>query len=305
MMPAKEEILDFLREIFPVTTTLLLVIILLATVHLLGGMEISYFILCLQIIGFCWMIYLVFATYRVGQRTDLSRELEQVKEEKSRLEEETLRRQKELEDYFLLWMHQMKTPITAASLLLESDSLSADSNALRIKSRLMEINGYANMAMSYLKLVRNARDMDLTKVKLRPLLTEILKRYSLLFVENDDRVVFDIARSAYVLSDARWLSVLLEQLISNAIKYTHGGKISIRYDLGKKILRVEDTGVGIPKQDLPKIFDRGYSGFNGRATEKSSGLGLFLADTIARKLSIKIVVESELGEGSCFQVIFP
>lgn len=304
-MPDKKEILDFLREILPVTTSLLLVVILLATVSMLGGMENSYMILCIQIIVFSWLIYLVFASYHVRRRTDLSRELERITKEKRQLEEETLQRQKDLEDYFLLWMHQMKTPITAASLLLESDSMSCDSNAIRIKSRLMEINGYANMAMSYLKLMQNSNDMDLTRVKLKPLVTEILKRYSLLFVENDDRIEIDIPRSAYVLSDARSLSVLVEQLISNAVKYTRGGKILICYDLGKKALRVEDTGAGIPAQDLPKIFDRGYSGFNGRATDKSSGLGLFLVDTIARKLSLKIAVESKVGEGSCFTVLFP
>ncbi|EUB17467.1 GHKL domain protein [Shuttleworthella sp. MSX8B] len=304
-MPDKKEILDFLREILPVTTSLLLVVILLATISMLGGMENSYMILCIQIIVFSWLIYLVFASYHVRRRTDLSRELERITKEKRQLEEETLQRQKDLEDYFLLWMHQMKTPITAASLLLESDSMSCDSNAIRIKSRLMEINGYANMAMSYLKLMQDSNDMDLTRVKLKPLVTEILKRYSLLFVENDDRIEIDIPRSAYVLSDARSLSVLVEQLISNAVKYTRGGKILIRYDLGKKALLVEDTGAGIPAQDLPKIFDRGYSGFNGRATDKSSGLGLFLVDTIARKLSLKIAVESKVGEGSCFTVLFP
>ncbi|EEP28370.1 sensor histidine kinase [Shuttleworthella satelles] len=304
-MPDKKEILDFLREILPVTTSLLLVVILLATVSMLGGMENSYMILCVQIIVFSWLIYLVFASYHIRRRTDLSRELERIMKEKRQLEEETLQRQKDLEDYFLLWMHQMKTPITAASLLLESDSMSCDSNAIRIKSRLMEINGYANMAMSYLKLMQDSNDMDLTRVKLKPLVTEILKRYSLLFVENDDRIEIDIPRSAYVLSDARGLSVLVEQLISNAVKYTRGGKILICYDLGKKALRVEDTGAGIPAQDLPKIFDRGYSGFNGRATDKSSGLGLFLVDTIARKLSLKIAVESKVGEGSCFTVLFP
>ena len=304
-MPDKKEILDFLREILPVTTSLLLVVILLATVSMLGGMEKSYMILCIQIIVFSWLIYLVFASYHVRRRTDLSRELERITKEKRQLEEETLQRQKDLEDYFLLWMHQMKTPITAASLLLESDSMSCDSNAIRIKSRLMEINGYANMAMSYLKLMQDSNDMDLTRVKLKPLVTEILKRYSLLFVENDDRIEIDIPRSAYVLSDARSLSVLVEQLISNAVKYTRGGKILIRYDLGKKALRIDDTGAGIPAQDLPKIFDRGYSGFNGRATDKSSGLGLFLVDTIARKLSLKITVESKVGEGSCFTVLFP
>ena len=304
-MPDKKEILDFLREILPVTTSLLLVVILLATVSMLGGMEKSYMILCVQIIVFSWLIYLVFASYHVRRRTDLSRELERITKEKRQLEEETLQRQKDLEDYFLLWMHQMKTPITAASLLLESDSMSCDSNAIRIKSRLMEINGYANMAISYLKLMQDSNDMDLTRVKLKPLVTEILKRYSLLFVENDDRIEIDIPRSAYVLSDARSLSVLVEQLISNAVKYTRGGKIWIRYDLGKKALLVEDTGAGIPAQDLPKIFDRGYSGFNGRATDKSSGLGLFLVDTIARKLSLKIAVESKVGEGSCFTVLFP
>lgn len=304
-MSRRDELLNWIREILPVTVTLIFALVLFLAVQILGGMEEAYFILCAQIIGFCWLIYLVFASYRVGRRRDLERELNQVREEKKALEESTLRKQKELEDYFLLWIHQMKTPIMAASLLLESDSLSADSNALRVKSRLMEINRYANMAMSYLKLMHDSTDMDLTEVRIKPLVTGILKRYALFFIEQDDRVEVELEGSDRVVSDARWLSILIEQLISNAVKYTRGGRILIHFDPEAKVLSIKDTGAGIPKQDLPKIFEKGYSGFNGRATDKSSGLGLFLVDTIARRLSIRIEVQSAVGQGTCFELTFP
>ena len=97
-----------------------------------------------------------------------------------------------------------------------------------------------------------------------------------------------------VLTDEKWLVFVIEQLLSNAIKYTNKGKISI-YPLEDKKLVIEDTGIGISKEDIPRIFDKGFTGYNGRTDKKATGLGLYLCKNILDKLSHKISIESEVG----------
>ena len=107
-----------------------------------------------------------------------------------------------------------------------------------------------------------------------------------------------------VITDAKWLSALLEQIISNAVKYTKNGKVKISFDREKNRLVISDSGIGIRSEDIPKIFDKGYSGFNGRLNQKSSGIGLYMVKKIAHKLAITIDVESEVGKGSSFFIYF-
>ena len=107
-----------------------------------------------------------------------------------------------------------------------------------------------------------------------------------------------------MVSDARWLSIMIEQFVSNALKYTKKGSVTISYDKENSVLYIRDTGMGIRSEDIPKIFDRGYSGLNGRMNEKSSGLGLFLAKEIGKRLSVEIEVNSEVGKGSEFGLHF-
>src|SRR5690606_38400569 len=102
-----------------------------------------------------------------------------------------------------------------------------------------------------------------------------------------------------VLSDGQWLQILLEQLLSNSLKYTASGSISIYLDPGREqTLIIEDTGAGIRTEDLPKIFNKGYSGLNGRLHEKSTGIGLFLSKKICKRLGHELTIESELGKGT-------
>ena len=108
-----------------------------------------------------------------------------------------------------------------------------------------------------------------------------------------------------VIADSKWLSIMIEQLIANAVKYTNQGSITISYNNETRQLAIKDTGIGIREEDIPKIFDRGYSGFNGRLNEKSSGLGLYLVRKIALLLNIEIDVDSKLNVGSTFSLKFP
>ena len=159
------------------------------------------------------------------------------------------------------------------------------------------------MALSYLKLFNHERDMDITSVELDKVINPILKRYSRIFIRNHIGLIYE-NRGDRVITDAKWLSALLEQIISNAVKYTKNGNVEISFDREKNRLVISDSGIGMRSEDIPKIFDKGYSGFNGRLNQKSSGIGLYMVKKIAHKLSITIDVESEVGKGSSFFVYF-
>ena len=165
------------------------------------------------------------------------------------------------------------------------------------------IEEYTDMAINYLKLKDRQADMDITEVKIDDIIKPLLKKYAMLFINK--HISLEYEPIAYtVISDTKWLSILVEQILANAIKYTEKGSISIYHEADKNTLTVQDTGIGIRSEDVTKIFDRGYSGFNGRVNEKSSGLGLYLVKNIAKLLNIKIYVKSVLNEGSAFSVHF-
>ena len=136
------------------------------------------------------------------------------------------------------------------------------------------------------------------------LIRSLLKKYSMLFIEKHISLDYNHI-SANVISDTKWLSILIEQILANAIKYTESGTIQITFEEDSNTLKIRDTGIGIRSEDLSKIFDRGYSGFNGRINEKSSGLGLYLVKTIANVINVKVNVQSTLNVGSVFSIRFP
>lgn len=204
-------------------------------------------------------------------------------------------RQADQLDYFTLWLHQIKTPISAISLLNQSSS---GKEARRISQELLRLEDYTHMALNYVKLEEPGSELDLSQVDLDGVFKKALKKYSILFIYNGIKLEYEPLQMT-VLSDEKWLQNLLEQLLSNSLKYTPNGKISIYKDPGEEqTLIIEDTGIGIRPEDLPKIFNKGYSGFNGRLYEKSTGLGLFLSKKICERLGYKLDIQSELGKGT-------
>ena len=173
-----------------------------------------------------------------------------------------------------------------------------------MKMQLKSIDNYTNMAINYLKLNLHEKDMDISIVDVDNLLNILVKKYSLLFINSHISLDFR-KHDIKCITDSKWLSVLLEQILSNAIKYSENSQIII--DSFKKdnsvVILIEDKGIGIPEEDINRIFDKGYSGFNGRLKQKSSGLGLYLAKSIADKLEIKLKVDSVVGQGSKFYII--
>lgn len=221
---------------------------------------------------------------------DLIKEIQQI-------ERNNLQRSNSLMDYFTLWLHQIKTPISAISLLMQRNSEMKFSH--QMEQELLRIENYTHMALNYLKIENSGSDLDFVKVSLNRVIKETVKKFSILFIYNHIRLDYQ-ETAVTILSDEKWLRVLVEQILSNSLKYTpEGGIIKIYMSpTQEQQLIIEDTGIGIRSEDLPRIFERGYSGFNGRIHEKSTGLGLFLSQEITKRLGHNLVIESTLEKGT-------
>ena len=293
--------LDYMKNQSVILFGYLLVCIVFITISVLATLEIEYVFLGIEILGFILFIYLIVHWFQYQKLSDVKDDNERLLNENKNLKSEMLNQKDDLNAYFLMWLHQIKTPMTVSKLLLEKPD---DTTNTKLKMQLMYIEQYINMAMNYLKMIDHSTDMDITQVNLDDIIKNLLKKYSLLFIHNHISLEYQ-SNLTYVISDSQWLTILIEQILSNALKYTENGKIAIQYLEEKHALEIRDTGIGIRSEDIPKIFDRGYSGFNGRMNEKSSGLGLYLARKISERLNIQIEVESKLSKGSIFRLVFP
>lgn len=207
----------------------------------------------------------------------------------------------ELIDYYTMWVHQIKTPISAMKLILQSD---ASYYKLDLLLELFKIEQYAQMVLQYLRFYNMSSDLILKKYNLYNIIKQAVKKYSIMFIQK--KISLNLEQiDTYVLTDEKWIQFVIEQILSNALKYTHKGKISIYMDKNKaQRLIIEDTGIGISKEDLPRIFDKGFTGYNGRIDKKSTGIGLYLCKKIISKLSHKISITSEVSVGTKVKIDF-
>ncbi|MBM6614349.1 sensor histidine kinase [Desemzia sp. RIT804] len=219
-------------------------------------------------------------------------------------EEKLLQQEKNTEqmDYFTLWLHQIKTPIAAMSLLVQQNQ----ENPLltkKVRQELIRVEDYTHMALNYLKLDQTGKELNLGEVDLDQLIKKALKKFSILFIYNRISLDYQPLQQT-VLSDEKWLFVLVEQILSNSLKYTpEQGVIKIYMEPDQENqLIIEDSGIGIRSEDLPKIFEKGYSGWNGKIQEKSTGLGLFLSKKICQRLGHKLDIQSRLGQGTVVRI---
>lgn len=210
----------------------------------------------------------------------------------------------EMKDYYTLWAHQIKTPITAMRLLLKGEGLEAKSYEL--EQELFKVEQYVEMVLQYLRLESISSDMVLHSYNLYDMIKQAVKKYSISFIGKKISLEFE-PFDAVVVTDEKWISFVIEQLLSNSLKYTHTGKITIRMEdrgEGIKTLIIEDTGIGISSEDLPRIFERGFTGYNGRMYRKSTGIGLYLCKQVTNKLSHTLEVYSKVGEGTSVAIGF-
>lgn len=207
------------------------------------------------------------------------------------------------EDYYTLWVHQIKTPIAAMRLLLQSDDLRE--NVFTMEQELFKIEQYAEMVLQYLRLESLSYDLILKEYSLYTLVNQSVKKYATAFIGKGlsvDLERFDLT----AITDEKWMSFVIEQLLSNCIKYTAKGGLQIRLDpQSSRSLLISDTGIGIKAEDIPRIFDRGFTGYNGRMDKTSTGIGLYLCQKITERLGLKLSVSSKPGEGTCYRIDFP
>lgn len=211
----------------------------------------------------------------------------------SSLRSETELRRSEMTDYYMMWAHQIKTPIAAIKLLLNDRE-----DGFLLMEELFKIEQYVEMVLHYLRLESMASDMILKEHDLQTMIKQAARKYSVLFINSGLKLKledFDVK----VLTDDKWLTFVLEQILSNSVKYTRKGTVSIymKQDAPKTLV-VEDTGIGIRQEDIPRIFERGFTGYNGHMDKRSTGIGLYLCKQIMDKLSHGISVSSQEGKGT-------
>lgn len=198
-------------------------------------------------------------------------------------------------EYYTIWVHQIKTPISAMRLLLQSEPSEISSE---LGEQLFRIEQYVEMVLQYLRMQNMSNDLVIKRYSLDEIVKHAIRKYSKIFIRKKIRL--DYEELGYqVLSDEKWLTFVIEQLLSNALKYTNKGCISIYMDKDMPdTLVIEDSGIGIDSSDLPRVFEKGYTGFNGRIDQKSTGIGLYLCRSILDKLSHTIKIETEAGKGT-------
>lgn len=212
---------------------------------------------------------------------------------------------KERTDYFITWVHQIKTPISAMKLLVQKNKengVKKDSIAL-LEQEIFRIEQYVEMALQYLRIEHIENDLTIAEFSLDKVIPKVIKKYSTIFIQKKISLKYEKV-GVFITSDEKWFALMLEQIISNALKYTNSGSIAIRME-GANTLIVEDTGIGISQQDINRIFESGFTGHNGRLNQKSSGIGLFLVKKIANYLAIEIKIDSKPREGTRVRFVFP
>ena len=205
----------------------------------------------------------------------------------------------DLMDYYTLWAHQIKTPIAASSLLVGEIEDKKVKNQL--EQELFKIESYVNIVLQYLRLESFHEDLVLKKENAEDLVKEIVKKYAIFFIQKGLSLsLHDLDRT--IITDKKWFVVILEQVLSNSLKYTSQGGIEIYFQ--EDTLYIKDSGLGIQDADLLRVFERGFSGYNGRLTQQSSGLGLYLSKKIADELGHQISIASQVGQRTTVMISF-
>lgn len=200
-------------------------------------------------------------------------------------------------DYYTAWVHQIKTPIAAMYLKLckEDSTLSRE-----LRGELQKIEQYVEMVLCYLRLDADSTDYMIREYDLDSIVKQAVKKFAAQFIGRKIQLLYQ-PLNCTVLTDEKWLLFIIEQVLSNALKYTRHGSVSITLE-GTKTLCIADTGIGISPEDLPRIFEKGYTGYNGRVDKRASGLGLYLCKRICKNLGHDITAESDLDSGTIIRI---
>lgn len=256
-----------------------------------------------------WDLSVTFQAYRkelvyeeINAETPLEAQLltriQEIEEQRKSQLAEDQARFNDLMDYYTLWVHQIKTPIAATQLLVQDVEGPVQK---QLEQEVFKIDNYANLVLQYLRLESFHDDLVLRREPLDDLVKEVVRKYAIFFIQKGLSLnLHDLETS--VITDRKWLLVIVEQILSNSLKYTQQGGIEIYF--AENALYLKDTGLGIKNSDVLRVFERGFSGYNGRLTQQSSGLGLYLSKKIADQLGHDISIQSEVGVGTTVRIGF-
>lgn len=251
----------------------------------------------------------------VGQDERFQQEImQQLNQMRIDVENASQKSSEDMTDYYTMWAHQIKTPIFALRLLLQE---STEENKEKL-SELFKIEQYVEMVLGYLRTEDMSSDLKLSRCSLDRIIRDQIHKYAGIFVSKKLTLTYE-SISQDVLTDEKWLGFVIGQILSNALKYTRTGgiriylekklsldtddvSISIGNDDCNKVenltLVIEDTGIGIRAEDIPRIFEKGYTGVNGRDDNRATGIGLYLSNKIMRKLGHRLYITSTEGKGT-------
>lgn len=265
-------------------------------------------------------------------------------QEKNKIQSDLLNRQQDITAYYSMWVHQIKTPIAAMKLLLdeeinlvlEADEIEEDNmrviNVREKQNELFRIEQYVDMALQYTRLGSETNDFVLQNILLDEAIRPSIHKYAKLFICKQLQLTYN-PQCITAVSDKKWLGFVMDQLLSNAVKYTRQGGVTIRVcriTQAQKVnletgaekekepkhwyekeapaeehvrIIVEDTGIGIRAEDLPRVCEKGYTGYNGHADKYSTGIGLYLCQAILKRLGHQFQITSEQGKGTKVEII--
>lgn len=206
--------------------------------------------------------------------------------EKETLESQMQKKYADMTEYYTLWAHQIKTPIAAMRLELQNQ----ETPDPELSEELIKIESYVEMVLGYLRLDTESTDYLIRRYDLDAIVKQAVRKYASQFIRKKIRLDYH-PLGLTVLTDEKWLLFVIEQILQNALKYTQNGSVTIEKE-DPEILVIRDTGIGISPEDLPRIFENGYTGYNGRKDKKASGIGLYLCRRICSNLGHTISASS-------------
>ena len=218
-------------------------------------------------------------------------------EEQTRFHTDTARRYEDMVDYYTIWAHQIKTPIASMRLTLQNEDSAL---SRKLSGDLFRIEQYVEMVLMFLRLDSDSTDYVIREHDLDSIIRQAVRKFAGEFIARKIQLVYE-PLNAKVVTDEKWLSFVIEQVLSNALKYTPAGSITISLE-APKTLCIRDTGIGIAPEDLPRIFEKGYTGYHGRADKKASGIGLYLCKRICNNLGHTITARSIVDVGTIIDI---
>ena len=231
------------------------------------------------------------------EKEDLVRVIRALCDEHAAYECENERRYDGMMEYYTLWAHQIKTPIASMRLHLQNEDSAL---SRRLLSELVRVEQYVDMVLAFLRLESESTDYVIRLCPLQEMVRAAVRRFAGEFIARGLAVDCQVPALS-VLTDEKWFVFVVEQVLSNALKYTREGGISLTCEAGPTLC-VRDTGIGIAPCDLPRVFEKGYTGGNGRTDKTASGIGLYLVGRVCARLGHTISIESTPGEGTVVRI---